>query len=1218
MDAAMVCATIPAAMKRSLLLAFTSTFAAAAIAADAPPDFAQVFRILDERCVECHAEQDGDGGLSLETFEGLMKGGEGGKSVVPGKSGESPLIHWVRDGVEKGGKTKFMPPGKREKLSAEEITLIAKWIDAGAKPAAAVVKREITVPKVTPKVAVRASVNALAYSPQAKLLAVGRYGVAELAKPDTREVVTKLVGHDGNVNALIFSADGKTIYAASGENAVRGQIKIWNVADGRLLRVIEGHRDTIYALALSPDGKTLASGSYDQQIKLWNAETGAEVKTLRGHNGAVFGLAYRPDGKIIASASADRTIKLWDSATGARKDTLIQPQKEQVAVAWSADGKRLAAAGADNRIRVWEVRPDAKETMNPLLVARYAHEQPISRLAWSADGKTLASGAQDGTVKLWDAAEIKERALLQKQPDWPSALAFADKQLIVGRLDGSIAAYSLTDGKPVVAPKPVMKIAKATAIVPRGIQRGEKRPVMILGDHLASLKAVTANNPAVKVEILASDAKNAKLAITTPADFARGAVDLTVTSADGKAAGTLKLYIDDLPVAAASEAKSAPLKFPLVLWSALDHPGDSDRYEFDAAEGQTLVFDLESKSLTGKADAVLALVDQHGHVLASSNDFDNTGDPFIGYTFKAAGRFAIVVSDLQMGGSAEHFYRLTAGALPFVTACYPLSVPANVETEVDLIGYNLPAGSRAKVKAGAMGEMPVPLDGALRSRRGFRVGVSELPAVLEAEPNDTPDRATKAAAPASMAGRIERRGDVDLFSFEAKKGTVWAIEAEAAKRGAPVDTKLEVLDAKGSKVQRVLLQAVRDSAITFRPIDSNAPDARVDNWREMGLNQLMFMNGEVAKIFRMPEGPDSGFQFYSGNGKRVGYFDTTPIAHPIEQPTYIVEPHPPGTKMIANGLPVFTVFYENDDDGERELGTDSRLLFTAPADGTYLVRVTDSRGLGGARNVYRLVVRQAQPDFAVTLGGGNPALPARSGQEFTLKADRKDGFDGQIDVWLTGVPAGYRLSTHVVIEAGHTTAEGTIQALADAKQLPPAEWQKLKVTATAKVAGQTVTHEVKGFTGADLEKDPKVWVALEPAAPGDTLEKLSPPTPYAEQDPAKPFEMTIAPGETIPAWIKIKRNGSKDAIRFDVQNLPHGVIVDNLGLNGITLLPEQNEGEIHIKAEPWVEEMDRIVYVKVRGSGSRGAVRDVADITSMPVVLHVKKKDSITRAVTVK
>lgn len=1216
MDAAMVCATIFSAMKRLLLLAFTTC----AVAADTPLDFAQVFRVLDEHCVECHATDDYEGGLVLETYDGVMKGGESGKSVVPGKSGESSLIKWVRDGVEKDGKTKFMPPGKRERLSADDITLLAKWIDAGAKPAAAVVKREINVPKIAPKVAVRASVNALAFSAKAKLLAIGRYGVVELAKADTRAVVRKLEGHAGNVNALIFSADGATLFAASGENAVTGQIKAWNVADGKLVRTIEGHRDTIYALALSPDGKTLASGSYDQQIKLWSTETGAEAKTLRGHNGAVFGLAFRPDGKILASASADRTIKLWETATGARKDTFTQPLKEQVAVAWSADGKRLAAAGFDNRIRVWEVRLDAKETMNPLVVARYAHEQPLTRLAWSADGKTIASGAQDGTVKLWDAAQIKERALLEKQPDWPSALAFADTQLVVGRLDGTFAAYALTDGKPVPAMKPAPpKLAKVVALAPRGIERGGRREVRVTGTNLETLKTAKASVPGVTIEIVSAAATEAKLAISAPADFTRAAVDVTFSDAAGKAAGTLKLHIDDLPVVIASEAKAAPLKFPLTVWSALEKPGDSDRYEFDAQAGQTLVFDLESKALGGKADAVLALVDKDGHVLASNNDFDNMGDPLIGYTFKTAGRFAIVVSDLQMGGTAEHFYRLTAGALPFVTACYPLSVPANAESEVELIGFNLPPDSRVKVTAAAPGEMPLMPDATkFRSRRAFRVAVSDLPAVREVEPNDTPDRATSASAPASIAGRIERPGDVDLFRFEAKKGSSWTIETEAAKRGAPVDTKIEVLDAQGRKVERALLQAVRDSAITFRAIDSNAADARVDNWREMELNQLMFMNGEVAKIFRMPEGPDSGFQFYTNAGKRIGYFDTTPIAHAIEQPTYIVEPHAPGAKLIANGLPTFTLFYENDDDGEREIGTDSRLLFTAPADGAYLVRVTDSRGIGGARNVYRLVVREARPDFSVTLGGGNPALPVRSGQEFTLKADRKDGFDGPIDVAITGVPEGYKLSTFITIEAGHTTAEGTIHALADAKQLDPAEWKKVKVTATAKIAGQTVTREVTGFTGATLEKEPKVWVALETVAPGDTLEKVSAPTPYAEQDPNKPFEMTIAPGETIPAWIKIKRNGSKDAIRFDVQNLPHGVIVDNLGLNGITLLPEQSEGEIHIKAEPWVQEMDRLIYAKTRGGGGRGAVREISDITSLPVVLHVRKKAGVTRAVTVK
>ena len=101
-----------------------------------------------------------------------------------------------------------------------------------------------------------------------------------------------------------------------------------------------------------------------------------------------------------------------------------------------------------------------------------------------------------------------------------------------------------------------------------------------------------------------------------------------------------------------------------------------------------------------------------------------------------------------------------------------------------------------------------------------------------------------------------------------------------------------------------------------------------------------------------------------------------------------------------------------------------------------------------------------------------------------------------------------------------------------------------------------------------------------------------------------------APGEIIPAWVKITRNKFDAEIRFDVEDLPHGVIVDNLGLNGITLLPGQNEGEIQIKAESWVREQDRLCFAIAREAGKQ---------TSLPVVLHVRDKPgSRAKTVTVK
>src|SRR3989475_12241177 len=198
----------------------------------------------------------------------------------------------------------------------------------------------------------------------------------------------------------------------------------------------------------------------------------------------------------------------------------------------------------------------------------------------------------------------------------------------------------------------------------------------------------------------------------------------------------------------------------------------------------------------------------------------------------------------------------------------------------------------------------------------------------------------KIPPPAVVNGRILATAggepDIDFFKFEPRAAQPLIIEPDAARRGSPVDTKIEVLHPDGKPVEQILLQAVRDSHITFRQIDSNTDDLRVENWQEMELNQLMYMQGEVCKIFRMPQGPDSGFQFYNVEGKRRTYFDTSPFTHALDESVYIVEAHPPGTILPPTGLPTFPMYYANDDDGERKLGADSHLLFTAPADGNYL------------------------------------------------------------------------------------------------------------------------------------------------------------------------------------------------------------------------------------------------------------------------------------------
>jgi WD40 repeat protein len=409
--------------------------------------------IFTAHCLDCHGSKDPEGDLVLESFDSLMKGGEIGAAIVPGKSSESLLVQMIEGRFEKDGKKKIMPPGKRTKLTAEEIATIKAWIDAGAHaPALFAAPKELIVPNVSPKGSPHNPINSLAWSANAKLLALARYGEVELRSPVDLGLRHAFTGHRGNVNAVAFSEDGVQLFAAGGQPGLSGEVRQWNVAEGKLVRVLEGHKDAIYSVALSPDGKILATGSYDQKIKLWDVETGKELETLSGHNGCIYHLAFRPDGRILASASADRTVKLWEVASGERRETFSQSLKELYTVAFSPDGKRLLAGGADNRVRVYQISETAAETTNPMLDAKFAHEGTILNLTFSDNGKLLLSSADDRTVKLWDAQEMKEQMLLEKQPDWPSAVAFiGEEKVVVGRLDGSMAVYDVLSGKTVAS-----------------------------------------------------------------------------------------------------------------------------------------------------------------------------------------------------------------------------------------------------------------------------------------------------------------------------------------------------------------------------------------------------------------------------------------------------------------------------------------------------------------------------------------------------------------------------------------------------------------------------------------------------------------------------------------------------------------------------------------------------------------------------------------------
>jgi WD40 repeat protein len=1151
------------------------------LAAFGDDDFAKVAAIFQKRCLDCHSAPDPEGKFLMQDFGSLMKGGESGPAIVAGKSSESLLVQMIEGKVERDGKKKIMPPGKREKLSSSEIALIKSWIDGGAKAPStnALIAKDVVVPKITPKVPPRRAIYAVAFTPKGNLLALGRMGQVEIYSAENQALIRTLTGPNGSVNAVAFSTDGKFVFGAGGPTGMKGELTEWNVSDGSEVRMISGHTDSIYALALSPDGKLFATGSYDQKIKIWNAETGAEVRTLSGHNGCVYGLTFRPDGKILASASGDRTVKLWDVESGARRDTLSQPLKEQYTVAFSPDGKRLAAAGVDNRIRVYEVSEEARETTNPLLYSKFAHETAILRIGFSADGKTLFSSGEDRQVKLWDAETVEERRLLEMQPDWSSAVAFIlnDKGLTVGRLDGSLAFYDVQNGSMLKPPRP--EIAR---FEPRGIQRGNWTKVKVVGKNFRSPVSVRVADSRLQAKIVHEPKPTeTEVWLETRADstMARGPYEIFLGTEKDESAPA-KIYVDDIAQVGESESKDARriAELPAAVWGTHVTSGDKETYEFTARPGETVVFEAAAKSIGSKADLVLTLTDAEGKVLATNNRFDKSGDPLIAHRFTGGGTYRLLVSELVLAGSPEHFYRVSIGAFPFVTGVYPPVLAKARDTEVRWIGFNLSSESQS-VNPGDKAEYVFKLDPErFRWRGELKAPVVEQTIVVEAEPNGSITNATTLSVPSVAVGRIAPADKEDWFRFEARAGQNLILETSAERLGSPLDTKLEIRDAAGKPVLRTVLQAVRASAVTFRGIDSTTVDCRVENWEEMELNQYLYLQGEVVRLFRAPQGPDSGFNFYPLNGRRRNYFDTTASAHANAEPCYIVEPHAPADKLVANGLPTFPIFFENDDDAERKMGTDSKLYFRAPADGVYFARVTDTRSFGGDRFVYSLTVREPHPDFKVTVDGMNLTVPKGSGQRFAVNAERIDGFEGEIKIEISGLPPGFVVSNPVIIQEGHTTAFGTLYARPDAPPLMAESHEGSKLSATAEINNMSVTHSAGTLGKISLSEQAALYVELEPAG--------------------KSSEITIAPGEIVPAFIKIRRNGHNELVTFQIENLPHGIIVDNIGLNGVLIPKDQNEREIFLTAAKWVPETDRLCYAISNEAGRQ---------TSKPVLLKVRK-----------
>jgi WD40 repeat protein len=217
-------------------------------------------------------------------------------------------------------------------------------------------------------------------------------------------------GHTFAVQGVALSPDGKLL-ASGGGDTRGGELKLWDVATGKEIVALAGYSNSLYALAFSPDGRLLASGGIDSHVKIWDVAGRKHRVTLSGHTDWVHALAFSPDGSRLASAGR-REAKLWDVKEG-KEVSSFKRRVEAWSMAFSPDLKLLASPNYQE-IELWNVPAGREQALLS------EHRGAVHAVAFSNDGRTLAAASSwsrytprawisSGEVKLWDVATGRER-----------------------------------------------------------------------------------------------------------------------------------------------------------------------------------------------------------------------------------------------------------------------------------------------------------------------------------------------------------------------------------------------------------------------------------------------------------------------------------------------------------------------------------------------------------------------------------------------------------------------------------------------------------------------------------------------------------------------------------------------------------------------------------------------------------------------------------------
>lgn len=772
----------------------------------------------------------------------------------------------------------------------------------------------------------------------------------------------------------------------------------------------------------------------------------------------------------------------------------------------------------------------------------------------------------------------------------------------VPRLFGTLIAGVLTLANALAQTAP----PTLQSVTPSGAQRGTKVALILDGTNIGGATELIFSEPGFSARIVDIEevplrrVRNPRDTGAPIDDKARKYVikaELTVSPAAPPGVHSFRLHtplgVSNLAVFAvgllpevpevgfSSLAEPQKISLPATISGSLDDPGDVDAYRFAGRPGELFVFRTVARAMGSGADTILRLYDSKNQVVAENNDFESSRDALVAYRFADAGMYTLTVEDVEPAGGGR--YRIEAGVFPLLTEAFPLGVQKDSVAKLEVKGLNLGKTQTVEVAGlqSALRGKTIPI--VAQTAKGpsvnrLRVHLGDYPEVAESEPNGEIAVAQMTPLPVTINGRIfsgteEQGPDRDLYRFRSRKGDKLVFEVHAQRLGSPLDSILEIVTPDGRPVPRATLRCVAQTTITLNDPDAGRRGMRLTSWTDFAINDYVLIGEELLQVQAMPTHPDNDLEFKGFRGPRIGFLDTTPGNYAVNTPVYKVEVHPPGTKFAPNGMPLFQINYRNDDGGPKFGNKDSRLHFTAPADGDYIVRVRDVRDMDGERFAYRLTIRPSTPDFEVTYDPKVINIQRGGRVSLIVTATRRDEFDGPIEVELRDLPEGLS-ATRGVIPAGADTTVILVSARADASLANSSVALEASFLESTSAKGAPAAMTVAGLAPIKLVAkahiDGRELVrAADPEEPISVIALAPKPDLVVTADVDR-VELTAGKSATLTVRVE-RQNGFAGRVPLAVLNLPHGVKVDDIGLNGIMITEQETSRTFHLVAEPWVQ-----------------------------------------------